>query len=224
MFKRIVAMLLVVIMVGMLAACGASEAPKETAAAENAAAEAPAANETAAEKETITIQIWGTETEYKERHDAFMAKNPEWAEKVEIEYVSSGDHDSDQGTKFRLQISSDEMPDVILLQYSQAKEFATQEGVLLDIGPYVEEYVPLLVDGVSDVMQCDGRYVGYPDEIKGCVFFYRTDIYGECGVDPTSWKTVDDMIEGGKKIREKYPNSYIENYTASPVFENDPLI
>lgn len=219
MLKRVVAMLLAVIMVGALAACGAQEKPAaETPKAETSKVETPA------EKETITIQIWGTETEYKERHDAFMAKNPEWADKINIEYVSAGDHDSDQGTKFRLQISSGEMPDVILLQYSQAKEFAAQEGVLLDIGPYVESYIPELIDGVSDVMQCDGRYVGYPDEIKGCVFFYRTDIYADCGVDPTTWKTVDDMIEGGKKIREKYPNSYIENYTASPVFENDPLI
>lgn len=214
MLKRIVAMLLTIVMVGTLVACGAQETPTT---------EAPKA-EAPAEKETITIQIWGTEVEYADRHNAFLAKHPEWAEKVNVEYVSSGDHDSDQGTKFRLQISSGEMPDVILLQYSQAMEFAAQEGVLLDIGPYVESYVPELIDGVADVMKVGDRYVGYPDEIKGCVFFYRTDIYAECGVDPTAWKTVDDMIEGGKKIREKYPNSYIENYTASPVFENDPLI
>lgn len=153
-----------------------------------------------------------------------MAKNPEWADKVEIEYLSSGEHDTDNTEKFRLQITSGEMPDVILLQYSQALEFAAQDGILIDIGDYVSPYVDKLVDGVTDVMQCDGRYVGYPDELKGQVYFYRSDIFEECGVDPTQWKTVDDMIAGGKKIQEKYPNSYIENYTATPVFENDPLI
>ena len=158
MLKRVVAMLLAVIMVGALAACGAQEKPAaETPKAETSKVETPA------EKETITIQIWGTETEYKERHDAFMAKNPEWADKINIEYVSAGDHDSDQGTKFRLQISSGEMPDVILLQYSQAKEFAAQEGVLLDIGPYVESYIPELIDGVSDMKACfEKRGAVYP--------------------------------------------------------------
>lgn len=97
MLKRVIAMLLAVIMVGALAACGAQEKPAtETTKTETPTAEAPA------EKETVTIQIWGTETEYKERHDAFMAKNPEWADKINIEYVSAGDHDTDQGTKFRL--------------------------------------------------------------------------------------------------------------------------
>lgn len=205
--KKILALLLAAVMIFSLAACGNDQQAKSES-----------------EKEKITIQFWGTETEYKARHDAFLAKNPEWADKVEIEYLSSGEHDTDNTEKFRLQITSGEMPDVILLQYSQALEFAAQDGILIDIGDYVSPYVDKLVDGVTDVMQCDGRYVGYPDELKGQVYFYRSDIFEECGVDPTQWKTLDDMIAGGKKIQEKYPDSYIENYTATPVFENDPLI
>jgi multiple sugar transport system substrate-binding protein len=222
MVKKAFSIMLVISMLLSLAACASN-----TESAAQTPSDSPAetvATPSQTEKEKITIQIWGTETEYLERHNAFMARYPEWADKVEVEFVSSGDHDSDQATKFRLQIASGEMPDVILLQYSQALEFAAQENVLIDIEKYVSDYIPLLIDGVSDVMQCDGRYVGYPDEIKGCVFFYRTDIFSECGVDPTLWKTVDDMIAGGKLIQEKYPDSYIENYTASPVFENDPLI
>lgn len=63
-------------------------------------------------------------------------------------------------------------------------------------------------------MKYNDEYFAFPREIKPKVWFYRADIFKECGIDPYQVKTIDDYIAAGKKIQEKYPKACMENYNA----------
>lgn len=58
----------------------------------------------------------------------------------------------------------------------------------------------------------DGGIYCLPQEVKPKIWYYRQDIFTEAGLDPTQVKTVADYIEAAKKVNEKFPGKYIENY------------
>jgi len=62
------------------------------------------------------------------------------------------------------------------------------------------------------IMKYDGTYYALPREVKPKVWFYRADIFEECGIDVRQVKTIDEFIAAGETIREKYPNACMENY------------
>ena len=101
--KKIIAMLLALVMVMGLVACG--QAPAEPAAPEAPKADAPAATEAPAAPEKITLKVWGPSEDQvpQEGHDvsfleaackAFDEAHPEW----EIDFVFEVCAEGDAGT------------------------------------------------------------------------------------------------------------------------------
>lgn len=164
------------------------------------------------EKIHLQMMVFGATEVYDNINAKLYELYPELADKIEIEVVLGGSGDYDVAQKLRLGLAANEpLPDMVRLNYTQLAEFA-EAGILMDISKYVAPYEDNIIDGAKELMKYDGTYYAFPREIKPKVWFYRTDIFEECGIDVTAVKTVDDFIAVGKKIQEKYPNAHLENY------------
>lgn len=211
--KRILAAMLgLALTMGMLAGCGSSEEGSAETPVEEAAEETEQAE--AVEKETLTMMVFPSTENYETINEKFFEANPDLAEKAEIEVVLGGSGDGDVAQKLRLALTSGEdIPDIVRLNYTQLPEFA-EAGVLMDLGDYIAVYEEDIVDAAKTIMQYDDTYYALPREIKPKVWFYRADIFEECGIDPREVKTLDEFLTLGGIIREKYPDACMENYNA----------
>lgn len=161
---------------------------------------------------TLKMMVFPATENYDEINKRFLAENPEIDAKIDIDVELGGSGDGDVAQKLRLALASgQDLPDIIRLNYTQLPEFA-EAGVLEPLGDYFVAYEDDIIDAAKAVMQYKGEYVAFPREIKPKVWFYRADIFAECGINPAEVKTIDDYIAAGEKIREKYPNACMENY------------
>lgn len=164
-------------------------------------------------KADLTMMVFPSTENYENINKAFMEANPDLAEKADIEVVLGGSGDDDVAEKLRLALTSGEdIPDIVRINYTQLPEFA-EAGVLMDLGDYVAEYENDIIDAAKSIMKYKDTYYALPREVKPKIWFYRADIFEECGIDVAEVKTIDDYIEAGMKIREKYPEACMENYT-----------
>lgn len=228
--KSIALLLILVLSIVSLSACGKENTePKAndvtpTITAETSTALTEEDTETASETTSNTSSIWSGDSvtlkmmvfpateNYEEINNKFLAANPEIDAKVDIEVELGGSGDGDVAQKLRLALASgNDLPDIIRLNYTQLPEFA-EAGVLEPLGDYFIAYEDDIIDAAKSVMQYNGEYTAFPREIKPKVWFYRADIFEECGIDPYDIKTIDDYIAAGEKIRETYPNASMENY------------
>ena len=213
--RRITALALSAMMVGtMLAGCGTkSEAPAggesavQTEAGEKKETTGGAAS---GEKTTLSMMVFPSTENYETINAKFLEQNPDLAEKVDFEVQLGGS--GDVADKLRLALTSGEnVPDIVRLNYTQLPEFA-KAGVLYPLDDYIAEYEDRIIDAAKSIMKYDDTYYALPREVKPKVWFYRADIFEECGVDVREVKTIDEFIAAGEKIREKYPNACMENY------------
>ena len=161
---------------------------------------------------SLKMMVFPATENYEKINKKFLEANPDIDKKVDIEVQLGGSGDGDVAQKLRLALASGQgMPDIIRLNYTQLPEFA-EAGVLEPLKAYVAPYENNIIDAAKLVMQYKGEYYALPREIKPKVWFYRADIFKDCGIDPYKVKTIDDYIAAGIKIREKYPNAHMENY------------
>lgn len=169
-------------------------------------------SETKSGKTKLTMMVFPSSENYETINKEFLKDNPDLAEKAEIEVQLGGAGDTDVADKLRLALTSgDNVPDIVRLNYTQLPEFA-KAGVLYPLDDYIGEYDDKIIDAAKSIMQYDGTYYALPREVKPKVWFYRADIFEECGINVEDVKTIDDYIAAGEKIREKYPNAHMENY------------
>lgn len=213
--KAISLLLCCVLAASLLIGCGGGNSPAEPAAASESggSSESTAVSEAAnGEKVNLTMMVFPSTESYEEINKRFMEANPEIADAMDVEVVLGGSGDTDVAEKLRLALTSGEdIPDVVRINYTQLPEFA-EAGVLMDLSDYIKNYEDEIVDAAKNIMQYQGTYYALPREVKPKVWFYRYDIFEECGINVADVKTLDDYIAAGEKIREKYPNACMENY------------
>lgn len=164
-----------------------------------------------AEKIKLTGMCWGSTAQYEQLVADVMAANPELAEKYEVTWVLAGEGDGNSAEKIRLALSANEnLCDFCVLNYTQVPEFARAE-VLVDIGDIVKPYEATMTGAAKNLVQYNGVTVGVPFEVKTKVWFYRSDIFEECGIKAEEIVDTDSFIAAGKKIQEKYPNANMWN-------------
>ncbi len=163
------------------------------------------------EKVTLRFMIWGSASIYQGIVDTINATYPEFAERVNVEIVVGGSGDPEVAEKIRLSLASGEpCADLIQLNYTQIPEFA-RAGALMDLSELTAPYADNLTDAAIAMSQYDGQTVAVANQVNSKLFYYRKDICDECGIDPTTWKTVDDLIAATKLLHEKYPDAYFHN-------------
>lgn len=184
-----------------LAACSSEPAPP---------------SDTAAPDAKITMLTWGDAKYARNQFDLYKTNFPDDAKQQTLDVVVGGQNDGDAVNKFRLALSSGrDIPDIMQLNYSAVAEFASQ-GQLTDIEPYVSSVLPGMSQAAKTLMQYDGKYIAFPYEVKTKLWYYRKDMFAAAGIDVAQVKSQADFIEAGKKLRLKYPNSYIWNLAPNP--------
>ena len=163
-------------------------------------------------KVAMEMAVWNSVETYEQINDALLAQFPEIAEQADIEVVIEGDGDTGVAQKMRLLLGSgEELPDMVRVNCAQFAEFESA-GLLYDLSEAVEPYKDDIIPAVLDMMTGeDGGIYCLPQEAKPKVWYYRTDVFEQAGVDPAEVKTAEDFIEAGKKVHEA-TGTWIENY------------
>lgn len=164
----------------------------------------------------ITMQVWGDTSIAKAQFAQYQEAFPDESEGLVLEVSSAGQNDSDSLEKFRLALASGQnIPDILQLNYSAIPEFA-EAGVLSDIAPYVADYIENVTPAAQALMQYAGQYLAFPYEVKAKLWFYRSDLFAEAGIDVAQVTTQADFIAAGERLREMFPDSYMWNLGPNP--------
>lgn len=208
--KRTLALTLAALLISStLAGCqsaGTPPANDSQASSGSAGQEAPSAG---GDKTKFSIMGWGDPNDIQLYIDGAFTAYPELKDRYEPEILIAGKGDGDVYAKVRLALTAaDDLPDIFQANRTGISEFI-QAGVLEDLTAAYEPYKSNVNPAALELVSSDGKYFGFPYEIKTKLWFYRQDIFSEVGVDASQVKTMDDFIAAGKKIQEKYPESYI---------------
>ena len=205
--KKFIALLLALVMVFALAACGQQAAPApaaEAPAAEAPAAEAPAAEEPAAEEPAsneITLDViicqYGPNTQEwflgsgmngTNFVDKFESENP--GIKLNLEVVSWNDVHQVVDTR----IANNNAPDI--LNIDTFSEFVP-DGLLMPVKDYCPEdlYNDFFPAFIAESV-IDDTVWAVPDLASARALFYNVDLLEEAGVEvPTTWAELEDACQ-----------------------------
>lgn len=175
--KKLISLLLVLVMVLSLAACGQTETPP----AEDEATNAPQAEATeAAEKEPVVLTLWALEVEglskvYQDWSDAVNAQYP-WIT-IEYEPLTS----DVLAEKFSVACATGTTPDLYLDGYSRIAP-AVNAGLTVDLTEVVEANKDRFYGEQKDgVVDGKNYYIAYADGAPYCLVANMT-LLEECGV------------------------------------------
>ena len=159
----------------------------------------------------ITFVGWGNESRYHELFDAAFKAFPALGEKYRMQYVMAP-QDTDAVAKLRLAlVSGTDIPDIMEFNYSRTIEFLSEGGIFADVTKVIEPYKNNILPEVLKLVTYQGRYYGFPTQIKTKLWFYRKDLFDAAGIDASRVKTTDDFIAAGKRLHAKFPRTYIWN-------------
>ena len=197
--KKIISLLLALVMVLSLAACGAKEeAPAQTQAAAEAPAEAPAADGVTV---TIIAAQYGTETAnwWAGFEEKFEAAN-EGIDLV-IDVVSW----NDISTVVNTRVANGEAPDLLNIDLFAAYQ---ADDLLLPVEEWVsEETYAKFYDSFIAESVVDGTVWAIPDLASARAMYVNMDILEAANVEiPTTWAELKDACEAIKAYNpEIYP-------------------
>ena len=114
--------------------------------------------------------------------------------------------------------AGDGVPDIFQTQNRDIQAFYNNYGLkgFVDISDIIvddaDNWVPA---ALQNCLAEDGKYYAIPWDIGPVALYYRTDIFEEAGIDPTTLTTWDKYIDAGKVLKEK--GYYVEafNFNAS---------
>lgn len=187
MYKKLLAMILAILMVVSMAACGApaAEAP---AATEAPAADAPAAEAPAAPAEKQKIIIWNNNTN-ENQLKALEAQMNDLAAEMGFEFEMVAISFNEMYTKLATAIDAGEAPDIMNTNFAGCA-YLYESDMLTDLTDVVEgigkdKFVASYIRNLTT----DGSVWGIPDWCMHTSVWYRKDLFAEKGLEiPTTWE------------------------------------
>ena len=158
--KKIIAMLLALVMVFALCACGSQPAAEQTQAPAAEESKAPAEETPAAAEDTITVMVPPVTGTYLDDIDKWAAEFTEMYPNLHIEVIKTSwdDHNS----KLSTMATSGEAPDIAEVSYSTIGSLV-ELGVGVEIADYMD--ADRLADydqNAMDYMSIEGKAYGLP--------------------------------------------------------------
>jgi len=239
-FHRYLALVLALIMLIALSACGGSGSPalqQTTVASANSEASTQSATQAEtqtadqieaqpatqpetqspaqpdAEKTQLYWMCWGHPRNIEIKMEAMEKSRPDLYDKYELIAVVAGPGPGDLADRLRLTLASNEtLPDIAQLSSDLMPEFV-QAGVLADLSDqYTDAIKANLTDGALELVTFDGKQYAYVYMYGLLSWVYRSDLFAEAGINVADIKDVDDLIEAGKKFHQHFPDKYITNF------------
>ena len=202
--KKFIAMLLALVMVLALAACGAEPAaPEQPAAPAAPAAEAPKGEAPAAEPVTITYCNFnangGQEGTLDEMVAAFEKEYPNI--KVEVETIAYDDY----FTQMQTRVAGGTAPDCYELNIENFAAYANK-GLLAEI---TGADTSALNETALGAFNVGGKQFGLPESFSNVILIYNKDLFDAAGVAyPTDDWTQDDLQKAAEAIRALDDNTF----------------
>jgi len=164
---------------------------------------------------TLTIWTWAGASVLQSAFNAVKATSKDFAGlKASIQTVAANDYATAE--KFSLALSGGTtLPDILQLNYTEMPQFAATgalEEVSAAYGPYSND----LYAGALQVAKYNGGFYAFPGSLNAKLFYYRSDLFAEAKIDPSSIQTTDDFIAAGRQFQRKFPGQYIMNLNTEP--------
>ncbi len=209
----------------LLAACGATPTPTPqpkpqptpTPASAGTAPQAtkPAATPVAVgtKPTTITWLGWGGPNKQDAVLKFWATAFPETSSWLTPQWISVGSGSGDAFQQLRVQMAAGgaDLPDVFEGNSTSLPEFS-ERGLYTNLDDRMAPYASDLQPGATGVASYKGHFMGVPVSLTSKVYFYRTDLFQQAGVDLSKVKTLQDFVDAGKTIRQKFPNSYFMHW------------
>lgn len=163
-----------------------------------------------AEGTATTLTMWTFIAQHQEFYES-MAKmwneaNPD--RQIDIQVTTLG-YD-DMHNKYKIALQADEgAPDICDVELGQFPNVLSFSDKLLDLTPYMQEYMEDLVQARFEIYAKDGKYYGAPTHVGAMVCYYDEALLAEAGVDYKEIKTWDDWKEAGIKLKEAVPDAWM---------------
>jgi multiple sugar transport system substrate-binding protein len=207
-------MLLTVLMLLFVTACGNSANNKETQA--NTTGEETKSEDV---KKDVTLRIawWGSDTrhEYTQKViDMYKVKNPNI--KIDFEYASFDDY----WKKLAPQAAANQLPDIVQMDVSYISQYA-KNGQLEDLAPYMNNQIQLadVSENVLSTGIIAGKQYGIPTGVNVLGFQYDPALMKKAGIDaiPDDWDWAKYEVLALKAASNKL---YFDGGMASDIFFN----
>ncbi|NSW91103.1 MAG: carbohydrate ABC transporter substrate-binding protein [Firmicutes bacterium] len=196
--------------VTMLAACGSKK--KDESAQTSASEQTPISTEKSEPaKANLRFMWWGSDSRHKatlEVIDQYQKANP--GIRIDAEY---GGYDG-YFEKLTTQLSSGTAADIIQFDASMTTDLLRIGNVIIDVNT-MTKYIDLsgFDQGfLNNFCVYNNILVGLPTGITAGAILVNTAVTKAAGIDISTIKTWDDLIEAGKKLRAHNPNQYFLNY------------
>jgi len=213
--KKSLLLLMSIVMVAMLAACG-SEKKSDNG---NAGTTKPG--------EQVTIRLFQFKVEIAEALDRLKAEYEKTHPnvKLSIETVGGG---ADYGAALKAKFASGEEPDIF--NNGGFNEMDTWFTRLEDLSD--QPWVADALDVAKEPMTKDGKIYGMPMNIEGYGFVYNKDLFAKAGIT-TLPKTYSELADAAKKLKDAgitpFANGYqewwilgIHNFNVGVANQDDP--
>lgn len=160
----------------------------------------------------LRMMVWGRPDGVKWDYAAFQRAKPQEAKQLTVEPIVGGEGDNDVAEQFRLMLSAGgkDVPDIIHFNRIQIPEFAAAD-VLTDLTDKMAPFKADIIESAYNLSSFNGHVIAVPNQLKSKVWFYRTDLFEQAGLDPDTVKTWDDFIAAGLTLHQKLPKSFIYN-------------
>ena len=210
MLKRTIALIMsMALCLSLLAACGSQDNAAEgsTAAAPSTAAAGEPGQETA----EMRFMWWGSDS----RHEATLSvidqyQNANPGIKIDAEY---GGYDG-YFEKLTTQLSSNTAPDIIQFDASMTSDLLKIGDVFVDINT-MKDKIDLSgfdQDFLNNFSVYNGKLVGLPTGLTAGAILVNKSVTDAAGIDISTIKTWEDVIEAGKKLHAHDKEQYFLNY------------
>lgn len=206
--KRITALLLALVMVFALAACGsdATDATTATGSGDSTAA---------ASGDKVTISYWTTNRHDMEYMTPLIEEFNNTNDHIYIDYQVYADN---YAQMLDLAFSTDSAPDVFQLGGTDTLDVTVNEKHrLLSLSQYMtQEDFDRFGDGafVEGINMVNGEVYSYPYTASACRLFYNQDIFDRVGISgpPT---TLDELVEYARLVTEQLSGEGIYGFAAN---------
>ena len=169
-----------------------------------------AASFAVAEGSATTITMWTFIAQHQEFYETMAAKwNEEHPDQLIALQVTTLGYD-DMHNKLKVALQADEgAPDMCDVELGQFPNVLAYSDKLVDLTPYMESYMPDLVQARFEIYAKDGKYYGVPTHVGAMVAFYDVALLESAGIDYKTIVTWEDWYNAGVALKEANPDAWM---------------